>query len=1421
MYYQKNLKFINARFPFLINELNNVTRDSNLTIEVVQSKTGKPVARVAKGERRVFLNSAYDPELEAERWAEKHVAGEKSTLFIFGGGFLYHLKAILKKRVYQRVVCYEPCPELLKECLSAVDLTDLQEYDFLLVTGSNKIEVASHISCYLMSLILENRIEILPYYQELFGEAIDRLQYVLWETIRINRLNLATSKTSGSRWLINGARNCETIINSPGIRNFFNKFNGVPAVIVSAGPSLAKNIHLLKELKEKALIICAGTSIRAMLKFGVKPHFLVAFDGAVCNREIYGNLDLSDICLIYSYRFYHEALQHFIGKRVYMKLDTDTFSDYLSLKLGGYDFGTIRSGFSVAHSALDLAMKLGCGPVILIGQDLAYTGDQKYAENLMMVTVDRQDLPPGFFLSKDIYGKEIVTDQKLDSMRLLFELMAAEFYQGKTIINATEGGQPIKGVPNRKLAEVINEYCQSEKEIARKIDHIYNMGIQEIKRHASQRMSILEETYSSAIHEFFHMEALINRVDQTRKALFFEGLEPEKIEAVLKKTAAEYETFISKREWQLLLKDVIDGKISPNQIALQLLGEAKSSDTYYNKAQYWLNILAETSLHLRYLIGSFGRLINSINDQEDQVLSITEIANVETWQELQEKIRNSEKLDVISTRLGSIVKQGGRRDINEYQYLYGLVLYKIGQLEKAYGIMNLLVAKDISNAKAHYLTFRIIRRFDSFNITQILLKKCLELNYKIRHCQRRLVLTAYQCQEYLVANNYLTEFEKELRPRSFYLCISVACLASIKLYDEAEKAYQDLINNYRVRPTIRKGLADLLAKREETEFERVYQTNTTFFGDQGVELGGYSQTRYRVCRYLNEEYIFDSKGKRFMPVPEETDNDPLEIVAGETLLICDTDNIKIYEQLRDYLQKELPEAERQKILLTPIFVVERQTDRWQLLMQKFDFSSLKEWRNLHFLIGMDYQDLERFYQDIAVPLPNVLYGTDLAEIKELLEKVKAEREVSYQQSMASLKEYYQRRGTGEVRRVLVVTSIADQALFRYGRALTEYLTGQGYQCRLEHENPPYYKFSKYTDIKLLDGFKPDLVVQLFALQEELEAYRDLKIPYLYWRILDRPLDRKIIAKCSLERVLVHGDQKFGKELLNKGFRPEQVREVRLPYLLKMAESHIDKENGSQVAIIADIKDPEPIINNMVTVVFGMFSGGNVAKQDVVSAINSIYFRLYAHLLNQDSVLHEDNLYNEIVNEELIKYRLDFGKQMADFIASLFRREMEDTILTMTQVSWIINSNPSYTLRLFGKGWGKDPSFKKYYRGCLIPLSDKYQATVLGSKINLYTSRLIQNNTYMQPDLINGIAMGGFFLVNGSLVRTVGERVLEPFDGLLEVYQNRAELLDKVKFYLSHEAERIEKAERLQDHVLKNFGIELVAKEILDAYREIG
>lgn len=606
MYYEKNLQFIESRFPYLIKELAEDEAAEPVELEVTRSKTGLPVARVGKDGRKVYLNSVYDPELEARRWAAKLAGEERSCLVICGWGFLYHLQEIIKNSSFKKVVLYEPSKTVFKACMHEIDLGEvLAGFLCLLTVGKNYMDILGLIDGFLTNAASDCRIETIPAYTEVFGTEISAFQKIFQEMLRMAHINLATSESYSENWILSGIKALPQIVRSPGVRHFFNRFSGIPAVCVAAGPSLEKNIALLADIKEKAVILCAGSTIRAMLRNNILPHFLLSFDDGAINCEIYNDPRLKDIHLVYSHRLYFDVVRQYPGPKIYMKIDVEKFTDMITYKSGGYEFGTVLSGFSIAHTSLDFAFRLGCNPLILIGQDLAYTSNKRYADG-QLDSLQQQcegfNLPPGGFVTKDIYGQEIITDQIFDSFRRLFVRRIEDEYQGKVkVINATEGGVPIEGAENRRLAEVIAEYCQNNQGISNKIKYLYRKGQNELDKLGPKALCIpwqIEELMQKGIRR---MAEIIDQLQALRKSNFTQAYEPERLERELQRILDEYHNALKYKEYDILVRDLVGGKIQAVLCQIEKLEPVDTPEKFDRKLQYWENIMFQTKIHLEHI----------------------------------------------------------------------------------------------------------------------------------------------------------------------------------------------------------------------------------------------------------------------------------------------------------------------------------------------------------------------------------------------------------------------------------------------------------------------------------------------------------------------------------------------------------------------------------------------------------------------------------------------------------------------------------------------------------------------------------------------------------------------------------------------------------------------------------------------------
>ncbi len=452
-----NLQAIKHRNRELFQRLKKVP--SAPYISFSPSKKGPLVAYVfAKDGRRYLLHSAYDPIAEAEDVASKVRWKGVSHVVIFGLGCGYQLPSILK-RVSPKVKVYavEPDISLFKAVLTAINWKDILSYPNLtLIVGLKPSNAVEAIMKTLNPVELK-ALEIFrhPVYYRLLPAYFSELEKELNEAIRISLVNLITALQTSFRDQKNTLLNLKYIAASPPVRNIFRAFTGKPAVIVCAGPSLDKNVHYLAEVRNRALIIAVDTALRPLIVRRIYPHIVVAGDPQDANFDHFRALNLSeteDIYLVAEPRVSPLIFDHWRGK-IFI---CDFGSRIMKWIKGFYgEFGKLTVWGSVSTVAVSLAVELGCKPIILIGQDLAYTGLRRYASYTWVDETSPNSVDPvkvNLIREKDIWGRETYTAKNMLTYR---DWLKQFFKKVKgTFVNATEGGILKDGVDIRNFVEV-------------------------------------------------------------------------------------------------------------------------------------------------------------------------------------------------------------------------------------------------------------------------------------------------------------------------------------------------------------------------------------------------------------------------------------------------------------------------------------------------------------------------------------------------------------------------------------------------------------------------------------------------------------------------------------------------------------------------------------------------------------------------------------------------------------------------------------------------------------------------------------------------------------------------------------------------------------------------------------------------------
>ena len=221
------------------------------------------------------------------------------------------------------------------------------------------------------------------------------------------------------------------------------KFEGIPAIICGAGPSLKKNRHLLN--RDQALIFAGGAALNQL---EVEPHFAASVDRGA-SVHFFKQQSFWQVPFFYQSRMNPKNFSLLHGEKLYVPDGCYSAESWLS----GLD--TFDGGWTVGTFLMSLAVFFGCNPIISIGMDLCYEGEQKYA--FCNAPIDRLSLVE----TKDRAGNTVWTQKDW----LMAAEWMAELSQRRwdlTFINATEGGLRLGGaIQERSLEEVLNSFSLS------------------------------------------------------------------------------------------------------------------------------------------------------------------------------------------------------------------------------------------------------------------------------------------------------------------------------------------------------------------------------------------------------------------------------------------------------------------------------------------------------------------------------------------------------------------------------------------------------------------------------------------------------------------------------------------------------------------------------------------------------------------------------------------------------------------------------------------------------------------------------------------------------------------------------------------------------------------------------------------------
>ncbi|EKZ7300460.1 motility associated factor glycosyltransferase family protein, partial [Campylobacter coli] len=239
--------------------------------------------------------------------------------------------------------------------------------------------------------------------------------------------------------------NLPQMITHPSYKELLSKRKGISdtAIIVSTGPSLTKQLPLLKKYASKATIFCADSSYPILAKHGIKPDYVCMLERTEITAEFFnhdfGEFD-KDIVFICAGVVHPKAIEYLKGRNLVITQKVLAFPYYINLK----DFSYAAVEFSVAHMSYFLSVLLNHKNIIFIGQDLAYAENGNSHPDDYQNSANYESQMYKHILTEAYGGKkEIKTHEVWIFFKQILEAMIIKYHI--TTYNCTEGGARIEG----------------------------------------------------------------------------------------------------------------------------------------------------------------------------------------------------------------------------------------------------------------------------------------------------------------------------------------------------------------------------------------------------------------------------------------------------------------------------------------------------------------------------------------------------------------------------------------------------------------------------------------------------------------------------------------------------------------------------------------------------------------------------------------------------------------------------------------------------------------------------------------------------------------------------------------------------------------------------------------------------------------
>jgi len=465
--FARNVAALMAQCPDLTPEIIQSSLQGPCDASLVNHPSQFPNIRFEHNGQAVHLYEGTDPLQNIQAVVGKQLSGGPVSHILtigFGLGLLHH-ELLARKSEGAKVFIVEPSLRLLLEVCKCVDIADVLHHPDVVLMVQPDATLASRKMGGLIS-ITEGafkgwRFVVSTPTLALYKDFAAQFVHVFGSVMTNQKMQINTLDLHGEMTLKNSLLNLKQINGNSYLSSYKDQFKGKPAILIAAGPSLKKQLPMLKQVQDQYILIAAGQTIKTLHANGIHPHFVVAADPQDALQKYFDSDQFTREILLCLTVCSAEVVKRFPGHKVFFQY-TPKIDQALSDTIG--TMGTVHLGGSVANVSYSLARYFGIEDIALVGQDLAFTNGESHTDGYVnkkilaeddMAKNNRYRKVPGY------YGDEVYTNRQMDTYRNWFELVLEKDKQVK-LYNCTEGGAKISGTLQIPFADFLNQQTQTE-----------------------------------------------------------------------------------------------------------------------------------------------------------------------------------------------------------------------------------------------------------------------------------------------------------------------------------------------------------------------------------------------------------------------------------------------------------------------------------------------------------------------------------------------------------------------------------------------------------------------------------------------------------------------------------------------------------------------------------------------------------------------------------------------------------------------------------------------------------------------------------------------------------------------------------------------------------------------------------------------